>query len=374
LGDSQLGATASVPGSWQYIPGAGAVLPAGHHALRGIFSPSDPGTYSPVEVSVLLEVTKAVLKVRAEDAARPQGQGNPPWSLVYSGFVNGDSPTTIVPPAASTLAQETSAAGSYAIVLSGGSAANYLLDKSHGVLLVTPNVFGTQDAMGPGYLAGQTISVRNTLSYLGAASALSWSVLLPPGWSYVSSDNTSATVTPVSGQQDLLEWKWSASTPSPLRFSYTVLVPSAQTGSAQLVGLAGITSGSRFESVATPDPLVLQLVTTHTADVDGNYRIGLLELSRVIELYNTRNAGLRSGAYGLAIAATEDGFEPAPSRIQTAVVALARYHTADTNRDGRIGLLELTRVIELYNYRSGGSRTGQYKPKSSTEDGFDPGP
>jgi hypothetical protein len=76
----------------------------------------------------------------------------------------------------------------------------------------------------------------------------------------------------------------------------------------------------------------------------------------------------------LAIAATEDGFEPAPSRIQTAVVALARYHTADTNRDGRIGLLELTRVIELYNYRSGGSRTGQYKPKSGTEDGFDPGP
>jgi hypothetical protein len=49
-------------------------------------------------------------------------------------------------------------------------------------------------------------------------------------------------------------------------------------------------------------------------------------------------------------------------------------HTADTNRDGRIGLLELTRVIELYNYRSGGSRTGQYKPKSGTEDGFDPGP
>jgi hypothetical protein len=56
------------------------------------------------------------------------------------------------------------------------------------------------------------------------------------------------------------------------------------------------------------------------------------------------------------------------------VLRSASLHTADTNRDGRIGLLELTRVIELYNYRSGGSRTGQYKPKPGTEDGFDPGP
>jgi hypothetical protein len=56
------------------------------------------------------------------------------------------------------------------------------------------------------------------------------------------------------------------------------------------------------------------------------------------------------------------------------VLRSASLHTADTNRDGRIGLLELTRVIELYNYRSGGSRTGQYKSKAGTEDGFDPGP
>jgi hypothetical protein len=56
------------------------------------------------------------------------------------------------------------------------------------------------------------------------------------------------------------------------------------------------------------------------------------------------------------------------------VLRSASLHTADTNRDGRIGLLELTRVIELYNYRSGGSRTGQYRVRAGTEDGFDPGP
>jgi len=31
-------------------------------------------------------------------------------------------------------------------------------------------------------------------------------------------------------------------------------------------------------------------------------------------------------------------------------------------------------VIELYNYRSGTTRTGQYKPQAGTEDGFTPGP
>jgi hypothetical protein len=43
-------------------------------------------------------------------------------------------------------------------------------------------------------------------------------------------------------------------------------------------------------------------------------------------------------------------------------------------RDGRIDLSELTRVIELYNYRVGTSRTGQYHVQTGTEDGFAPGP
>ena len=49
-------------------------------------------------------------------------------------------------------------------------------------------------------------------------------------------------------------------------------------------------------------------------------------------------------------------------------------HSADVDRNLKISLLELTRVIELYNYRSGTTRTGQYKLQSGTEDGFAPGP
>jgi hypothetical protein len=56
------------------------------------------------------------------------------------------------------------------------------------------------------------------------------------------------------------------------------------------------------------------------------------------------------------------------------VVTLAFYHSADTNRDAKISLVELTRVIELYNYRVGTTRTGEYHVQAGTEDGYAPGP
>jgi alpha-tubulin suppressor-like RCC1 family protein len=109
----------------------------------------------------------------------------------------------------------------------------------------------------------------------------------------------------------------------------------------------------------------------HTADLDRNGRISLTELTRVIELYNTRNGTNRTGFYAVSTGASEDGFAAAPGTSTR--VAPSRRHSADSNGDGEIGLSELTRVIELYNYRSGTTRTGDYKPSAGTEDGFAPG-
>jgi hypothetical protein len=111
----------------------------------------------------------------------------------------------------------------------------------------------------------------------------------------------------------------------------------------------------------------------HSADTNEDSRINLLELTRVIELYNTRNGTVRTGAYTVQ-SGTEDGFAADPSALSTGSTPLIRYHSADSNRDGRINLLELTRVIELYNYRSGTVRTGQYHIQDGTEDGFAAGP
>ena len=119
----------------------------------------------------------------------------------------------------------------------------------------------------------------------------------------------------------------------------------------------------------TSDPAVLAIA--HSADADRDFRIGLIELTRVIELYNTRNGATRTGRYKV-LAGSEDGFAQDTTAI--ANQTLARYHSADSNRNGQITLNELTRAIELYNTRAGTTRTGQYHVQVGTEDGFAPGP
>jgi Flp pilus assembly CpaE family ATPase len=55
----QLNATASVPGTFDYSPAAGEVLPAGRHTLSVTFTPMDDANYTPTQATVSLTVTKA---------------------------------------------------------------------------------------------------------------------------------------------------------------------------------------------------------------------------------------------------------------------------------------------------------------------------
>jgi len=116
------------------------------------------------------------------------------------------------------------------------------------------------------------------------------------------------------------------------------------------------------------------LAVAHSGDTDRDFQFSLAELTRVIELYNTRNGSVRTGCYAVATTTTDDGFAPDANRLFGAPVTLVRYHSADSNSDGRLSLIELTRVIELFNARSGTVRTGAYRMQVSTEDGFAPGP
>jgi uncharacterized delta-60 repeat protein len=125
-----------------------------------------------------------------------------------------------------------------------------------------------------------------------------------------------------------------------------------------------------FGSVTT-SAATLTVPICHSADTNQDGRLSLVELTRVIELYNTRNGTVRTGRYKVQ-AGTEDGF--AQDTAATANQTLTQYHSADSNRDGQIGLSELTRVIDLYNTRVGTVRTGQYHVQAGTEDGFAPGP
>jgi hypothetical protein len=226
---------------------------------------------------------------------------------------------------------------------------------------------------GFGYVSGQTVTMTNTIAYTGSASALSWSVVLPAGWSFASSSGSAGDTAPSVGQASELDWAWSKIPASPVTFTYTLNVPAGQTGTQQIAALVGVDNGTSQQTLALPDPLMVPQLLYYSTDENQTGAISLLDLTRAIELYNTHNGTTRTGAYSDQ-PGSEDGFAPNPAQAPGQAATLNNYYTADESQNGTISLLDLTRVIELYNYHSGTTRTGQYHPQAGTEDGFAPGP
>ncbi|MGP0066680.1 MAG: MBG domain-containing protein [Isosphaeraceae bacterium] len=82
-----------------------------------------------------LSVTPATLTVTANDAVKPFVGSLPTFSATYSGFVNGDTPASLITPVSlSTTATNTSAPGTYPITASGGSSADYSMVYVDGTL------------------------------------------------------------------------------------------------------------------------------------------------------------------------------------------------------------------------------------------------
>ena len=96
-----------------------------------------------------------------------------------------------------------------------------------------------------------------------------------------------------------------------------------------------------------------EIIGRHSADQDGDNKISLIELLRVIQLFNTNGYHCASG--------TEDGFEPGIIGDKTCTP-----HTSDYNpQDWKIDIRELLRLIQIFNV--GGYH---YCPDEGTEDGF----
>jgi hypothetical protein len=269
----------------------------------------------------------------------------------------------------------TTDAGSYDVVVANGTGT---ATSTAAVLTVTAPTSNsaTHAAIGGGYIAGSMLTITNTLTFAGAPTSLGWTATLPAGWTYVSDGGAAGEVKPAAGASGTVAWSWTSIPANPVTFTYTVNVPAGETADRTITASATVNAGGSTTVTATPNPLTIPVQTYHSADTDKNFRLSLLELTRVIELYNTRNGTTRTGCYAVATTTTEDGYNPEPTRLGSTVVTLARYHSADSNHDGKLSLLELTRVIELYNTRSGTTRTGAYHRQLTppTEDGFAPGP
>lgn len=84
-----------------------------------------------------LTVGKAVLSAIADDAEKYTGETNPEFEILYTGFLNNDTPDDIDNlPTTSCMANESSPAGTYAIELNGGADNNYSFDYTNGILTV----------------------------------------------------------------------------------------------------------------------------------------------------------------------------------------------------------------------------------------------
>jgi hypothetical protein len=199
---------------------------------------------------------------------------------------------------------------------------------------------------------------------------------LPAGWSYAAGGINEGDVKPTDGATGTLAWTWTTVPASPITFTYRVNVPADESVIRSIPASASLrASASSVRTIpANPDPLPLVPKSIlYSADTNQDLHIDLFELTRVISLYNTRNGTTRTGCYAVQ-SGTEDGFAQDAARATNATVALSAYHSADSNHDGKIDLFELTRVISLYNYRVGTTRTGQYHVQMGTEDGFAAGP
>lgn len=92
--------------------------------------------FNPKTDSQLLVIKKKDLSITANNQQKSTGADNPVLSVTYKGFVNGDDASLISGLSISTTATKSSPPGDYSIILQGGSAENYNLKLTNGILKI----------------------------------------------------------------------------------------------------------------------------------------------------------------------------------------------------------------------------------------------
>ncbi|MHB1558384.1 MAG: MBG domain-containing protein, partial [Isosphaeraceae bacterium] len=127
----------SLGGSLDFSTTATAASPVGTYRVvpGGLASPNYVITYAGAN----LVVTPAPLTIGASDQSRAYGDPNSPLVAYYQGFVNGDTPSSLMTPVTlSAEAVPASFVGSYPIVAGGATSPNYTIHFVSGTLTVVP--------------------------------------------------------------------------------------------------------------------------------------------------------------------------------------------------------------------------------------------
>ena len=353
--------------------------PPAPHTLSVTFTPDDAANYETATATRTITVSAtapvitqgpadAVVRLGGPATFNVSATGTP--SLSYQWLLKGTEVAVTSTPTLQLDGITLDQTGTLTVVVSNDAG------SAEASAQLTVIDFAATHVARSGYTAGGTVTIDVTVTYSGALTSLQMPILVPAddgGESWTFPSSSGAQIFPGGDASMFADWSIGGVPTSPITFNYTLNVPSAATGDHELAAWLVARVGTlALDDMVTPDPLVLtEAATFHSADIDGDFRLSLSELLRVIELYNTRFGTTRTGRYRVA-AGTEDGF--ASDNTGGGPVVLTRYHSADSNRDGLMSLSELLRVIELYNTRAGTTRTGAYHPATGTEDGFASGP
>ena len=103
-----------------------------------MISGASDANYSISYVNGTLSVIKATLTIIADNQTKVEGSPNPTFTISYSGFISGESPSNLTTiPTATCAANNNSPAGTYPIIVAGGVATNYTIIYQNGTLTIT---------------------------------------------------------------------------------------------------------------------------------------------------------------------------------------------------------------------------------------------
>jgi gliding motility-associated-like protein len=167
------------------IDANGQVTITGAGTTQLVVSQPGDGTYLAASDATLnIQINKKDLLVTADDITRPYGESNPPLTMQYSGFVYGQNQSVITEPVPSTSVVTTTLPGTYPIILTGGSAANYNLILTNGAFTVTGAVVAiNQQPDNNSACAGGSVTFKT--------SATAASPIVNIGYQWQQSDNGS---------------------------------------------------------------------------------------------------------------------------------------------------------------------------------------
>lgn len=144
-----------------------------------VIEATQPGNfmYKEARAKDTLSVFPAVLTIQAHDTSRKIGAENPLFKWDVTGLVRGDDISVLSGVTISTTAVATSPAGTYPIVVSGGSAENYRINYVTGELTVTK-----ESAVIPRNKLNVTVFTKTTLvSVFDLSGRIIWFQEYAPG-------------------------------------------------------------------------------------------------------------------------------------------------------------------------------------------------